>query len=72
MTVWEALFGTPERAERAIDEMAADQIDFCYLMDAISDNRDVKCAYCIYEYDPWGCERKDMTVLEWLKSEVIA
>lgn len=70
MTIYERLFGTPERTARAIEEMMLDRIDTCKLMDALREDIRVTCRNCLYEYDRYGCERKDMTVLEWLRQEV--
>ena len=70
MTIYERLFGTPERADSAIEEMLVDRNDICYLMDALSDDQGVKRRNCLYENDPYSCEDKDMTVLEWLMQEV--
>ena len=69
MTVWERLFGTPERAASALEELdlMRDQIGTCYLMDVLGD---IKCANCFNEYDRYGCERKEMTMLQWLKQEL--
>lgn len=70
MTVWETLFGTPERTARTLEGM--DQIDVCYWMDDVNAGKrsPEKCKGCLFEYDRYGCERKDMTDLEWLESEV--
>ena len=70
MTIYERLFGTPERAARAIEETLFERNDICYLMDALSDDQGVKCRNCLYENDPYACEDKDMSVLEWLTQEV--
>jgi hypothetical protein len=70
MTIWETLFGTPEKAARALNEMALDTTDVCWLMDAVSEERKDKCVSCLYEYDRYGCEQKDMTLVEWLNQEV--
>ena len=71
MTIYEALFGTPERAAKAIEECVLNQLDFCYLMDAFDVDQNEKCNRCIYEFDRYGCERKDTTLLEWLGQEVV-
>lgn len=78
MTIYERLFGTPERAARTIREIGPniDQIDMCGIMDVFIDDDMVfgddprKCAKCIYECDRYGCERKDITIAEWLAQEV--
>ena len=70
MTIWETLFGTPERTARTLKEVGLDSMDHCYMMDAISDDRAIKCANCIYEYDPYGCESRDIDVVDWLNQEV--
>ena len=70
MTVWEALFGTPERAAKALSEdgMPIEQTETCWLMDILG--KDIGCCNCLYEYDRYGCERRDITLLEWLNQEV--
>lgn len=70
MTVWEMLFGTPERTASTLDGM--DQIDVCYWMDDVNVGKRCpeKCKNCLYDYDRYGCEKKDMTELEWLMQEV--
>ncbi len=70
MTNYEAFFGTPERAAGTMVEAVLDQLDFCFMMDALSADRDVKCKNCIYDFDHYGCERKPITYLEWLMKEV--
>lgn len=70
MTIYERLFGTPERAARTLEEMMVTTIDICVLMDVFGD-RDTKCSNCICAYDGYGCERKDMTISEWLATEVM-
>lgn len=69
MTVWEKLFGTPERAAKTIEYV--DQIDACDWMGGV--NADTyppeKCRGCIFDYDHYGCESKGMSVLEWLTQE---
>lgn len=70
MTNYEAFFGTPERAAKTMDEVVLDGQDFCFMMDALSMDRDVKCRNCINENDRYGCERKPVTYLEWLMQEV--
>lgn len=77
MTIYEALFGTPERAAKTLsdDGMALDPIDSCWLTEVIHDGRQghdsPRCRNCLYEYDRYGCERRDITLLEWLNQEVI-
>lgn len=70
MTIWERLFGTPERAARTIEYV--DQIDACDWMGAVNAGTypPEKCRGCIFDYDRYGCESKDMSVLEWLTQEV--
>ncbi|MBQ3339788.1 MAG: hypothetical protein IJG82_09415 [Atopobiaceae bacterium] len=70
MTVWEKLFGTPERTAQTLEGM--DQIDVCYWMDDVNIGKlpPEKCEGCLFEYDRYGCERKDMTDLDWLRMEV--
>lgn len=70
MTKYEALFGTPERAAKTMDEVVLDRLDFCYMMDSLSRDINVKCRNCIHECDYYGCERKPITYLEWLMQEV--
>lgn len=69
MTIYERLFGTPERAAWALEEMMVDTIDICAFMDVFGD-RDAKCSNCICAYDGYSCERKDMSIAEWLATEV--
>ena len=70
MTVWEKLFGTPERTADIID--GCDTIDMCDWMADITGINYCpdKCKQCIYDFDRYGCERKDMSLLEWLTQEV--
>lgn len=72
MTIYERLFGTPERAAELLGWI--DQIDTCEYMDTVHDGASVpeKCVGCMFEYDLYGCERTDMTVLEWLRQDVEA
>lgn len=73
MTIYERLFGTPERAALALDVLGLfnSQIDTCYLMDAFGSDMEVKCANCfLRNCDKYGCERKDMSIAEWLAQEV--
>ena len=70
MTVYEALFGTPERAAKTLDEMALNALDYCYALDALTDDREAKCRNCPYDFGRYGCEQTDMTVLQWLEKEV--
>lgn len=77
MTIWETLFGTPERTLETLATMK--QIDFCDLMSIVarSPYPSKKCAQCIctrgvsYLGMQGACDRKDMSVLDWLKQEVI-
>jgi len=70
MTVYEALFGTPERVAKTLDEMALNALDYCYALDALTDDREAKCRNCLYSCDGYSCEQTDMTVLQWLEKEV--
>lgn len=73
MTVYETLFGTPEKAARSLGAMVLDATDLCYLVDALSEEREelrVRCMSCPYKYDRYGCEQRGMTLLECLRSEV--
>jgi hypothetical protein len=69
MTIWEKLFGTPERTVQTLEDI--DQIDACYWMDDVNIGKHIpeKCEGCLFEYDRYGCERKDMTDLDWLRTE---
>lgn len=69
MTVYEALFGTPERAAKTLDEMALNSIDYCYALDALTDDREEKCRNCPYDFDGYSCEQTGMTILQWLEKE---
>lgn len=71
MTIWERLFGTPERTARTLDEMAPTSLDYCYMLDALTDDHEVKCKNCMYESDRYGCYPREMTLLEWLNREVV-
>ena len=71
MTIYEALFGSPEAAARTINKLDPTTLDFCCMLDALSDDNEAKCRYCPYDYDRYGCEPKDMTYLEWLNQEVV-
>ena len=70
MTIWEKLFGTPERTAQTLEGM--DQIDVCYWMDYVNVGKrpPEKCEGCLFECDRYGCERKDMTDLDWLRTVV--
>lgn len=70
MTIWERLFGTPERTAQTLDGM--DRMDVCYWMNDVRFGKRTpeKCEGCLFEYDRYGCERKDMTDLDWLRTEV--
>lgn len=69
MTIWERLFGTPERTAKTLEGI--DQIDACWYMEAVYDGefQPERCKGCLYECGRYGCERK-MDELEWLESEV--
>lgn len=69
MTIWEKLFGTPERTAEAID--GSDQIDLCCWMESVTNSIPPKrCEQCLFECDRYGCYDKGMTLLDWLKQEV--
>jgi len=68
MTIYERLFGTPERAARAIEELDLTNRQECYLMDVFDD--DIKCINCLFKCDRYGCKRKDISISEWLAMEV--
>lgn len=70
MTIYEKLFGTPERAANTLEYV--DQIDACDFMNAVSNGKlpPEKCQGCLFDYDRYGCEQKDMTLVEWLTQEV--
>ena len=70
MTVWEKLFGTPERAAESLDYV--DQIDACDWMKHVNKGEfpPERCVGCIFDHDPYGCELKDMSISEWLNQEV--
>lgn len=70
MTIWEKLFGDPTRASETIEYL--DQIDACDFMSRVMEEGlpPEKCKYCIFEYDRYGCEHKDMTLLDWLRQEI--
>lgn len=71
MTVWEKLFGDPIRTAETIEYV--DQFDLCDFMDGVGESKlpPEKCKYCIFDFDRYGCELKDMTLLEWLRQEVV-
>ena len=71
MTIYEALFGTPERAAKALNLADISTDDYCCMMFALSDDEDIRCKNCPYEYDNYGCEPRDMTYLDWLKQGVV-
>lgn len=71
MTIWERLFGTPERTAKTLRSAEFLTQDYCFMLDALSDDNEVKCRNCLYEYDRYGCEPKDMRLIDWLNSEVI-
>ena len=70
MTIWEKLFGTPERTAQTLE--CIDQIDACCWMDYVNVGKrpPEKCEGCLFECDRYGCERKDMTDLDWLRTVV--
>lgn len=71
MTVWEKLFGDPIRTAETLEYV--DQIDACDFMDSVSESKfpPEKCKYCIFDFGRYGCEQTDMTLLEWLRQEVV-
>lgn len=84
MTIYEKLFGTPERAARSLKEAALERYDYCYMMDVFGREWDdehkgcyTKCMDCLYECDAYGCYLRDdmnlndsTAMLEWLNREV--
>lgn len=70
MTIYEKLFGTPERTAKTLDYI--DQIDVCDFMVKVSKNKlpPEKCEGCLFDYDRYGCDQKDITLVEWLNQEV--
>jgi hypothetical protein len=70
MTIWETLFGTPERTANTLEYI--DQIDVCDFMGDVSKGKlpPEKCRCCLFDYDPYGCEQTDTTIVEWLNQEV--
>jgi hypothetical protein len=70
MTIYEMLFGTPERAARTLG--CVDQIDACDFMENASGcwHPPEKCVGCLYDYDRYGCEHKGLSLIEWLATEV--
>lgn len=70
MTVWEKLFGDPVRAAETLEYV--DQIDACDFMGHVAEDMfpPEKCKYCIFDFDKYGCEQKDMSLVEWLRQEV--
>jgi ADP-ribosylglycohydrolase len=77
MTIYERLFGTPERAAWTLSclEVTDDAVMMCYLMDAIDHKheRKIKCANCTFEYndETHECEMRPKTTKEWLATEVV-
>ena len=70
MTIYEKLFGTPERAASTLEYV--DQIDACDFMDVSSNGKlpPESCQGCLFDYDRYGCEQKDMPLVGWLTQEV--
>ena len=70
MTIWEVLFGTPERAANTLEYI--DQIDACDFMSKVNKAEipPEKCEGCLFDYDRYGCEQTDVTLAEWLTQEV--
>lgn len=74
MTIWERLFGTPERAARTLEEADLDSDTCCDMLDAIGyrPTLDEKCANCCYDRDIYNvCQRSGHTMAEWLSHEFI-
>lgn len=78
MTIYEKLFGTPERAAWSLFclEVTDDTAMMCGLMDAIDNKleRKTKCANCIFKRndETLECEMRPETTKEWLAREVVA
>ena len=76
MTIYEKLFGTPERAAWSLYclEVTDDSAMMCSLMDAIDNKleRKKKCANCIFRHNDEAheCEIRPETGIEWLNREV--
>lgn len=70
MTVWEKLFGDPIRTAETLEYV--DLIVTCDFMDCVGESKfpPEKCKHCMYDFDRYGCEQTDMTLLEWLRQEV--
>lgn len=70
MTIWEKLFGTPERTADTLEYV--DQIDACDFMSNVTKDGfpPEKCKYCMFDFDRYGCEQTDMTLVEWLMQDV--
>lgn len=74
MTIWERLFGTPERAARTLEEADLDSDTCCDMLDAIGGRPTTaeKCANCLYYIDEYDvCQRSGNTALEWLSHEFV-
>ena len=71
MTIYEMLFGTPEKAAKSLECLVLDSLDHCDLGEIIRDNGHLKCANCRFDFDRYGCEWNGTSVLDWLKSEVV-
>lgn len=71
MTIWEKLFGTPELTADTLEYV--DSIDACDFMSSVTKEGlpPEKCKYCMFDYDRYGCEQTDMTLVEWLMQEVL-
>lgn len=84
MTIYEKLFGTPERAAMSLREAALERYDYCYMMDVFGREWDdkhkgcyTKCMDCLYEFDDYACYLRDdmnpndsAAMLKWLNREV--
>jgi len=70
MTIWETLFGTPERTAKTLGYV--DQIDACDFMASVREAKipPERCEGCLFDYDHYGCGRTDMTLVEWLNQEM--
>ena len=71
MTIWERLFGTPETAAKTLRSAEFLMQDYCCMLDALSDDKEVRCRNCPFEQDRYGCEPKHASIVDWLNSEVI-
>lgn len=56
--------------QRAYDAVQDAEHDESMAWDRVRKAEAEKCEGCLFEYDRYGCERKDMTDLDWLRMEV--